>query len=151
MADKLKLGQKVADWDAAYDDYLARKKHQRLTRDQYAKELGVNTTYLYTNFHRIERERLAGEIGFQLTRIAAKSLKGVQESLTDELDVEQGITKAFKRKHELAVAQFATDRAGFSPQAVTVNVQQNNQQNVVMPPIFGGEYQDGVKGMLDED
>jgi hypothetical protein len=144
-APKLKPGQKVLDWGAEYDHYIALKRTQGLTQAQYAEQLGVDKSWVSTNFAQIRRERYKLDVSNLLPRIMAESLRDVQAALNLNRD---GLDDRQKQGFALEAFAKVADRAGFSPQAVMVNVQQNNSSTVVMPPIFGGEYSDGVKQML---
>jgi hypothetical protein len=144
---QLKPGQKVLDWEAEYDHYLSIKRTRQITQAEYAETLGVARAWVSTNFAHIRRQRFKLEVSNLLPEIMRDSLRDVKTALNinrDSLDD--------KQKQAFALEAFAkvADRTGFSPQAVMVNVQQNNSNTVLMPPIFGGAYADGVKQMMGD-
>lgn len=143
----LKPGQKVLDWDACYDHYLSLKRVQTITQADYAKQIGVDKSYLSTNFAEIRRHRAELDVRLRLPIVMAQSLRDVQSSL-DSNRLDETIDGKHKQHYALDAFKAIADRAGFSPQAVTVQVSQTNQQAIVMPPIFAGQYQELADKML---
>jgi hypothetical protein len=145
---KLAPGQKVLDWEAEYDNYIALKRTQDLSQIDYAKIIDIDKSWVSTNFARIRRQRYELDVRNRLPKIMAEALRDVQAALKLNR-AENGLEDVKKQAYALEAFAKVADRTGFSPQAVTVNVQQNTQHNVIMPPIFGASYADGAKQMLE--
>jgi hypothetical protein len=89
-----------------------------------------------------------------MPKLMSKALKGLEEALDEEPDRSvaedrTGISVEAKAKLSLATATSMADRLGMSPQAMTLNVQQNNHnKNVQMLSFFATEETQEVKTLF---
>lgn len=142
-----KPNQKIADWNVCYEQYLSLKRTQpSISQRDYALQLGVDRTYLSTQFAEIRRKRYELDVRQRLPAVLAASLRDVENGLKSNREGNGAEDPKHIQHYALDAFKAIADRAGFSPQAVTLNVTQTNQQAIVLPPIFAGQYE----GMADK-
>ncbi len=119
------------DWQAAFDEFLLVHKPNGMLQKDFATLKGVQPTYLSLRFNEIESERIMESNKAEMPKLMQTALKGLKEALNEEpdrqtVDLRTGIGVEAKAKLTLATATAMADRLGMSPQAMTLNVQQNN-------------------------
>lgn len=148
------------DWEQAYDEFILVHKPKGMKQYEFAALKEVNPQWLSVRFKEIEGERLIKSNRSDMPRIMAKALKGLEEALDEDADrsvpeFRTGIGVEAKAKLSLAAASSMADRLGMSPQAMTINMQQLNQNKTVLAvPIFAAQaspMMDKFLGSVDAD
>ena len=137
-------GGKGIDYEAAYAEFQLLSIRENLLLKDYCAARNLTYTTCSTHFAEIKR-RLDIET-FQRNNIGLllKTQTNIKEAVeSDEFDPK------FKASFSLDAFKAVADRSGFSPQAVTLNVQQNNQNNITLPAIFSAANEADLGMMLD--
>lgn len=131
------------DWQHAFDEYLTVYKPKGMRQKEFAKLKGVQPQWLSTQFTEIRRERTLQSVKSEMPKVMLKALRNVKEALDEEPDrspsaVRKGISVEGKAKISIEAFKAMADREGMSPQAVTLNVQQNNMNKtlIALPTMF---------------
>lgn len=130
------------DWDALFKEYERQsEKDSQLTQQDYAKSLNINVTSMSRAFSEIRKAdlaRLREKTERKLARILPETADILIEQLRNSEDA------AVKSK----VAFGILDRAGFSPQAVAVQVNTQVNASIVVPVLFASAHTEDVAKML---
>ena len=129
----------IYDWPKLYSEFLkaqddAQDQGLRLTLETWAAQKDLNYTYASKQFAELSRLLTANKLALIAPKAARK--------LDALLDVDDD-----NIAHKAAVA--ILDRAGHSPAAIQVAIQNNVTSTVVLPPIFPANYADDMKKMLE--
>ncbi len=139
------------DYEREYRNFLNAKavlleRHKvQLTEADYADCLGIARQTFSTHFAEIKKREVTKRIEDTLRHVTIKALNKTVEGLNHLTMSETPEAVGMVAK----VAYGAADRIGFSPQQVQINMQQNNQQNVVIPPLFAKEDEELIKPILE--
>lgn len=144
------------DWEHAFDEYLTVYKPKGMKQKDYAVFKGVQPAWLSTRFNEIENERLMEVNKARMPKLLSMGLDVVEDTLQmktgfNEDEPGTGISDEFKAKFGLEAVKAMSDRLGMSPQAVTLNVQQVNQNKtlIALPSMFSNaENQSELKSLL---
>lgn len=127
------------DWPLLYQEFgLVQDRDPTVTLARYCDDKGLSYTNCSRHFADIsEAIKVATES--KLRKLAPKAVDRIGKIVDSKDD---GLA--------LKAGQAILDRAGHSPQAVTLNVQANAQANqaLIIPPMFGQEDADELKKLL---
>ncbi len=127
------------NWPALYTAFLKKQEEADERGDTYYLEHFCRDNKLsYTNTSRNFAELARVLTGNKLALIAPKAAKVLANLLNDG-------DAAMQHKAATAIL----DRAGHSPAAIQVAIQNNVNTTVQLPPIFPANYQDEMKAMLE--
>lgn len=131
------------DWPALLKDYEKQlKQDYTLTQIAYAKSKDINETLLSNRFSELRKQRREHFRERTLDKLIESAPEIVDELIKEAKDTAADPTLKQKARFGLL------DRAGFSPQAVAVNVNTAIQMNVVVPVLFASAHTEDVAKML---
>jgi hypothetical protein len=116
----------IHDWPTLFSDFLTKQRSDsNYELKDYCKETGLNYQFTSKNFA-LRARLIAGDT---LAMLAPRAAKKLGECLDNE-DANLSV------KSSVAIL----DRAGFSPQAVSLTVNQTNVTAIQLPPLFREDY-----------
>lgn len=143
------------NWEQAFEQWLSHKlENPKATQKAFAVSIGLDVEYLSTRFTEIRTKRLLDTSKGLFPKLLKKSLAIINNTLNEDADYSTsadrtGISPEFKGKFALETAKAMADRLGMSPQAMTVNLNQNNL-TVMQAPIFAAQYEDLTNSMFPQ-
>lgn len=144
------------NWEQAFEQWLSHKRdNPKATQKAFAVSIGLDIEYLSTRFTEIRTKRLLDTSKGLFPKLLKKSLAIINNTLNEDADYNiaaerTGISPEFKGKFALETAKAMADRLGMSPQAMTLNLNQNNL-TVLQAPIFAAPYADLEDAMFPTD
>ncbi len=125
------------NWDDAFDEYLLVHKPNGMPQYEFAASKKVDANWLSSKFAEIRRQRRLQSVKNDMPKVMLKALRSVNEALDEEPDrspsaTRTGMSVGEKAKISIEAFKAMADREGMSPQAVTLNMQQINQNKSVV-------------------
>lgn len=122
----------IYDFEALYAEFRFEKsRNQSLLLKEWCKTRNLGYTNTSAEFASIKRKMQLEAFQKANIGILLKAQSNVGRAVSSsEFEPE------FSAKYNLEAYKAIADRSGFSPQAVTINMQQNNQTNIAIPPLF---------------
>lgn len=119
------------DWPALLAEFDTNFTSRKITSlKEFCSIKDLNYSETSKNFSEIKKDRIRGYKSLVESKLAITSLKAIEK--LDTLVDSQNDDLAAK------VSLGVLDRAGHNPQSATLNIQQNNSNQVVLAPIFSG-------------
>lgn len=135
------------DYKREWENFKNAQTHPdlALTQKGYAEALGIGEMALSRHFTVFRQQEEDEEIRQTFRRIAKNGNNKVAKFIDEftPTDIKDAETLA-------KIGNGAADRIGFSPQAATINVNQQNVQALVIPPLFASEEAQNLKTMMGE-